>query len=256
MSAFSLPYADAYDALHAFKDYDAECDMLERVFAEFGVIPVRRILDLGCGTGGHAVLLGRRGYEVIGVDRSTPMIELARAKARVADVAAKVRFLAQDITTPVEVPPCDAAVMMFAVLGYLAEEGAAAIGLRAVRTRLRQSALLVFDVWYAPAVMREPPQDRWRMGERNGLRLLRLTSGNVRADEEVCEVEIRLLRIESDRIVDETVEQHRVRYYSRDAITRLLAESGFELVRLGSFPEYREEPGASGWSVAVIARAV
>jgi ubiquinone/menaquinone biosynthesis C-methylase UbiE len=51
------------------------------VFNEFSAEPVRRVLDLGCGTGGHAIALGRHGYELIGVDRSPAMLAVGQAKA-------------------------------------------------------------------------------------------------------------------------------------------------------------------------------
>lgn len=44
-------YATSYDSLYQDKDYEAECDFLEGIFREFNV-PVKTILDLGCGTGG------------------------------------------------------------------------------------------------------------------------------------------------------------------------------------------------------------
>ena len=43
--------------------------------------PPARILDLGCGTGSLAVLLAQAGHEVAGIDASTQMLALARAKA-------------------------------------------------------------------------------------------------------------------------------------------------------------------------------
>lgn len=40
-----------------------------------------RLLDIGCGPGQEAVVLGRRGYRVLGIDAALPMIDLARARA-------------------------------------------------------------------------------------------------------------------------------------------------------------------------------
>ena len=71
-------YAQFYDILYQDKDYEAECDFLEQIFDRYAPGPVRTILDLGCGTGGHTLPLARRGYEVVGVDRSEKMLAEAR----------------------------------------------------------------------------------------------------------------------------------------------------------------------------------
>jgi glycine/sarcosine N-methyltransferase len=52
--------------------------LLERINA-------RTVLDAACGSGGHALALAEWGYQVVGVDASPAMIELARAKAATAD---------------------------------------------------------------------------------------------------------------------------------------------------------------------------
>jgi len=57
---------------------------------EWGVVPLGRAIDLGCGTGTNAIYLARRGFEVIGVDSAVLAILKARRKARRAGV--HVRF--------------------------------------------------------------------------------------------------------------------------------------------------------------------
>ena len=55
-----------------------------------------RILDVGCGTGRHAIELARRGFHVTGIDLSSGMLEQARRKAAEADV--EVAFVQADAT--------------------------------------------------------------------------------------------------------------------------------------------------------------
>ena len=43
--------------------------------------PGASILDIGCGTGRHAIEFTKRGYSVVGVDQSSGMLAKARAKA-------------------------------------------------------------------------------------------------------------------------------------------------------------------------------
>jgi glycine/sarcosine N-methyltransferase len=84
-----------YDALG--DDYDRfvnwenrlayEMPFIERTLRQAGA---RRVIDVACGTGMHAIELARRGYEVVGADLSAPMIERAKENASTAGI--KVRF--------------------------------------------------------------------------------------------------------------------------------------------------------------------
>ena len=62
---------------------------------------VGRVLDVGCGTGEHALLAASLGYEAVGVDTSVRAIELAQAKATERGV--DVRFVVADALHLVDV---------------------------------------------------------------------------------------------------------------------------------------------------------
>ena len=53
-----------------------------------------KVLDVGCGTGEHAILAASYGQEAVGIDASPRAIELAKHKA--AERGADVRFLVWD----------------------------------------------------------------------------------------------------------------------------------------------------------------
>ena len=53
-----------------------------------------RVLDVGCGTGEHALLAASWGHDVVGVDIASTAIDLAKAKA--ADRGLAVRFVVGD----------------------------------------------------------------------------------------------------------------------------------------------------------------
>ncbi|NJL92811.1 MAG: class I SAM-dependent methyltransferase [Anaerolineae bacterium] len=59
--------------------------------------PDQRILDMGCGTGRHALELGRRGYQVTGVDLSEGMLAEARRVAQ-AEGLSSLTFEQADAT--------------------------------------------------------------------------------------------------------------------------------------------------------------
>jgi SAM-dependent methyltransferase len=79
------------------KTYDTECftagtlgevDFLEK---EFGYDKTKAILDIGCGTGRHAIELAKRGYYITGIDLSANQLGRARQKAMEAGV--NIKFL-------------------------------------------------------------------------------------------------------------------------------------------------------------------
>lgn len=61
------------------------------------VRPDERVLDVGCGIGRWSRRLAARGAKVTGVDLSPTMIAEARRRAAAQGVAARCRFLAQDL---------------------------------------------------------------------------------------------------------------------------------------------------------------
>lgn len=244
---FGACYADVYDALYADKDYAGECDLIEAIFAGRAA-GVRSVLDLGCGTGRHANLLAQRGYDVLGVDRSPHMIERARSAGDAATYAvADLRTFRTDRRF-------DAALMMFAVLGYQLEDADVLAALRTARVHLVDAGLLLFDCWYGPAVMHQRPSDR--------VKTVETSDGPVRREaRSTLDVSRRRIRIAFDveRGVAGTAgrsrETHEVRFFFAEDIERFLSATGFELLRIGVMPEFGRDPDESTWNVLVCVRA-
>lgn len=83
-----------------------EADFVER---ELATDRSKRILDIGCGTGRHAIELARRNYQVTGFDLSEGQLRLAREKAVQAGVT--VQFGRRDATQPHFNQEFDAAIL-------------------------------------------------------------------------------------------------------------------------------------------------
>ena len=77
---FGPAYADVYDALYEDKDYAKEAQFVLEQIHKLAPKPELRVLDLGCGTGRHAVALAERGIRVIGIDRSPFMVAAAERR--------------------------------------------------------------------------------------------------------------------------------------------------------------------------------
>ncbi len=250
-TVFGADYAAAYDALYQDKDYAAECDLIERAFARYSNKRVERVLDLGCGTGGHAIPLAERGYDVVGVDRSEDMLRYARQHGL------RARFERADITQVDLGETFDAALWMFAVLGYMTHNTDVAATLAAARRHLRPGGLLLADVWYGPAVLAQRPAERVKVIDMpSGEQVIRVASTDLDTRHNLCAVSYRLWRIQDGRVCAEVGERHPMRYFFEPELELFARAAGFELLRIGGFPDLDVEPSEQAWNVAFVARAV
>jgi len=250
---FGTGYSNSYDLLYSDKDYGVECDLIVRAIGEYGLNPTRSILDLGCGTGNHALPLARRGYEVVGIDRSEQMLALARTKARDLN-AGKADFSSGDIRSADLGRKFDATLMMFAVLGYQLYNEDVLSALRTARQHITPGGVLIFDVWYGPAVLNLKPSERAKVIPIPDGQILRFADGNLNISDQICTVNYRLWRIKDDRVITRIEESHQVRYFFPRELDLLLESSGFRRVRTSAFPEFEREPDETTWNALVIAQ--
>jgi len=71
-------YGMKYDNENFTQGTIGECDFIEK---EINYNKAARILDIGCGTGRHAIELSKRGYTVTGIDLSESLLKRAKNKA-------------------------------------------------------------------------------------------------------------------------------------------------------------------------------
>ncbi len=84
-------YGQKYDSENFTQGTIGECDLIEQ---EIGFNKLIKILDVGCGTGRHAIELSTRGYNVTGIDLSDS--QLARAREKAEKQGFKIDFLRYD----------------------------------------------------------------------------------------------------------------------------------------------------------------
>lgn len=253
---FEKDYSNLYDRFYRGKNYSQECDLIESVFNRYQTKP-RTILDLGCGTGSHAILLAKRGYTVTGVDRSLHMLETAKEKARAEKV--DISFIQQDISalTPelLKGKTFNAVISMFAVIGYLTENDHLARTFHNIREFLNPGGVFLFDCWYGPAVLSQRPESRVHSYEiGNNHQVMRLVTPELDSLQHVVSINYRVLEIQGDRVLSDTSETHRMRYLFPMETKYFLETAGFTGIELYPFMEMGRELTPGDWNMLVTAR--
>ena len=216
--------AEYYDVLHDDVDYRAECDLLEQIFSDFLPRQPASLLDLGCGTGNHALILAKRGYRVTGIDSSAGMLRVARAKA---EGRSNLAFLRADMRSFDLSRTFDAAVCMDGAFTHLLTERDVLAHLRTVRHHLSPDGVYVFE--FAQALRTETVGLGWIYHEAP-VRIIWLYDLAFDRRRHLLTARNRFFAFDGDRVRRTFVNTYSTRVMSLPVLRRLLARAGMRLV--------------------------
>ncbi|MBI4591187.1 MAG: class I SAM-dependent methyltransferase [Candidatus Rokubacteria bacterium] len=188
-----------------------EVDFLEGCFKRYSGRPVRRVLDIACGTGPHLLRLARRGYQMAGLDLSRDNIAYVRARANALRL--EVSLHVQDMTRFALPAPMDAAICMQDSQGHLLTNADILRHFRAVARALRPGGLYIFDR-FIPSSWTNPAR-RWSWTRRRGRLTVRATFAALEAVNPVTQVF-------REDMSFEVVENGTVRHYHQHHLSRMV----------------------------------
>ncbi len=110
-------FANYYDILMKEDiNYEKIADFIENIFIKYDINP-QLVCDLACGTGNVTIPLAKRGYEMIAVDKSVQMLDIACEKASEANL--DILFLNQSISKLDLFGTCDSFLCMIDGVNYI-----------------------------------------------------------------------------------------------------------------------------------------
>jgi SAM-dependent methyltransferase len=246
-------YSDFYDLLNSDKDYESEVDYVLSLAGRYASTPIHQILNLGCGTGRHDLLLAGRGYRVTGIDRSAPMLAKARAlAAQHSDLP--LSFLQGDVRELNLGTSFDLALSLFHVMSYQTSDEDLERAFRTAATHLHAGDLFVFDFWYGPAVLHEKPEVREKHLKNNEMEAVRIARPVLHEDTCTVDVNYHVDIIRKRDGSRETLhETHVMRYLFLPEVEEILYRTGFDLVIAEEWLTGKP-PGRSTWSICSVCR--
>jgi SAM-dependent methyltransferase len=227
MTNYAGRYAELYDLFYGDKPYADEARFVHDCIQEFRPHPTRRILELACGTGRHALELEKLGYEITATDRSPDMLEIARRRAAMNN--SKIVFALADMRD-LEIPgyEYDAVVCLFDSIGYLKTDEALHDAFGQIRGRLRPGGLFIFEFWHAPAMLNQYSPMRVRKLKTENSEIIRTSETTLDREKRLATVNYTVEERNKDGTGPTLRESHTNRFFSVDEMKSLVSSASFE----------------------------
>nr|WP_317378975.1 class I SAM-dependent methyltransferase [uncultured Faecalimonas sp.] len=217
-------FASVYDTFMDNIPYEEWAEYLSELLAEYEVTD-GIVLDLGCGTGTLTELMAGRGFDMIGVDNSEEMLEIAMEKR--AESGRDILYLLQDMrefelygTVRVVISICDS-------LNYITEEEELEEVFRLVNNYLDPEGIFIFD-FNTVYKYREILGDQTIAESREDCSFI--WDNYYYEEEQINEYELSLFLQEEGNLYRKYVETHYQKGYELETIKSLLERSGMKFV--------------------------
>ena len=254
MSVFGN-YSRYYDLLYRDKDYIGEAQFIHQLIQNHAP-NAQSILELGCGTGNHAMLLAKEGYSVHGIDLSEEMLQQARDRFSQfdPDLASKIKISQGDIRQTRLNQKFDVVLSLFHVISYQTTNEDLLAAFNTVKEHLNSGGVFIFDLWYGPAVLTEHPTVRVKRLENEEILVTRIAEPVIHPNENLVDVNYQVfIQNKNSDAIEEFQETHRMRYLFQPEINRLLNQIGLKLVSSGEWMT-GSESGLNTWGVYFVAQ--
>jgi SAM-dependent methyltransferase len=208
-----------------------ECDFLENVFEKFCQEKPIDILDIGCGTGNHSIVLADRNYRMVGIDQSKNMIEEAIRKSQHTK---NVLFKVQNMKKIRFSKKFDCAFCLFNSFGYLTDETDLIQFFSSLHKSLKPNSMFIVEFWNIASI-KSSSYKNWTKRENDSLILYRLEETQVELETNVLESKKEFIILNNKEVVDNFKETHRLRCYSFFEMQELLENNSFQFIAFFDF---------------------
>lgn len=233
MDAYSS-FAEVYDTFMDNVPYEEWAEYLAAILREYG-IEDGLVLDLGCGTGSMTEKMAAKGYDMIGVDNSGEMLEIAMEKKEKSGW--DILYLMQDMrefelygTVRGVISACDS-------VNYITDEKELEQVFRLVNNYLDPKGIFIFD-FNTEYKYREVLGNQTIAEDRDYCSFI--WENYYYEDQQMNEYELTLFIKEEKELYRKYQELHLQRAYTLDVMKELIAWAGLEYVT--AYDAYTMDP--------------
>lgn len=240
-------FAAVYDTFMDNIPYGEWCGYLKKLLSRYGTRE-GIVLELGCGTGSLTELLALEGYDMIGIDNSEEMLQIAMEKRM--DSGKDILYLCQDMREFELYGTVAAVVSVCDCMNYILDPDDLTHVFRLVNNYLDPGGVFIFDL-NTVYKYREIMGDSVIAEEREDCSFI--WDNQYEEEERINIYDLSLFVREEEDLYRRYHETHYQRAYSLDEVKAAIAAAGMEFAAAyDAFTE--QEPKADSERIYVIAR--
>lgn len=226
-------FAGVYDELMDNVPYRVWADFLEKILKD-DHIQNGLMLDLGCGTGKMTALMAKKGYDMIGVDSSMDMLQIARERTQ--DFPESFLYLLQDMRAFELYGTVQSVISVCDSVNYITKPEDLEQVFRLVNNYLDPGGIFIFD-FNTEYKYQKVIGDRVIAEDREDVSFIWYNEYDVR--EHLNYIDLSIFVQEKDNLFRKFQEQHVQRGYTVEQMKTLVEKAG--LVFLEAFDDYTEK---------------
>lgn len=244
-------YAKYYNLFYEGKDYKGESEYIHNLIQTYSK-GATKVLEFGCGSGGHARELVKYDYSIHGVDVSSQMLEQAQSSS--LKDATKISFSLGDVRSLELNKKFEVILSLFHVLGYQNSDEDVLKTFLTAYEHLEPGGLFIYDFWYGPTVLSEGPSTRVLQIKRDAQEVLRISEPALDLTKNICRINYSIFIKELTGLYKKINEIHSMRYFFQNEFSRFENE---KFICLNEFTWLTDSPLTLGsWYGVRICRKI
>ncbi|BDZ70667.1 class I SAM-dependent DNA methyltransferase [Methanobacterium petrolearium] len=210
-------FANYYDLIYQWMDYEGESEFIKMVVEDYKTSEGMDLLDVACGTGGHAQYL-QDSFNIVGLDINHEMLEIAQEKLP------GIEFVEGDMKKMDLPHKFDSILCLFSAINYHTTMDELEGTFKRFYEHLKSGGVLIFDLGFCT--------ENWEEGRmlvdavvQGDLQLARISQS--RLYHGVFNANFVFL-VKEDGKMDFEIDQHQIGVFPTSEVAKILEKTGFE----------------------------
>jgi len=248
---FGPLYSSGYDLLNEGKDYSAEMSfILDAISGISGNrFEPKSVIDFGCGSGKHLAELPKSVINVVGVDRSQEMLDIARSH-----LPSSIELYESEIKDFRSSSKFDLVMSLFHVASYQTTVDEILHYWKTLSESVSEYGYIFVDFWHRPAWESDPPVKRVTEKTNENLSVRRMSTPSINSLLGTVEIDIEVNFRDLNGSEESYLELHILRGFTLLELELAIKPFGLEIVKSGTWLDIKPTLESDSWYGYVVLR--